>query len=109
MSCEKKLARPPDPVRAVSRTRLKVAEGCPHVGVSSKGDDNVLHSRVIGLKPWKSKIRPNERRGERKSYTPDVKVKPVGKGPVVFRGPKSLRSKPVGCVELMLLLLKMIG
>jgi hypothetical protein len=40
---------------------------------------------------------------------PGLKLKPVGKGPVVFRTPKSLRLKAVGCVELMVLLLNIIG
>jgi hypothetical protein len=109
MSCEKKLAGPPVPVRAVSRTRLKVTNPAPVVPLPVNVTTTSLTDALLGSNPGSPKLGPTFSALLSVKAMPGLKLKPVGKGPVVFRTPKSLRLKAVGCVELMVLLLNIIG
>src|SRR5204863_9751139 len=109
MSCEKKLANPPNPVVAVSRIRLKVTEGNPMLAFAVNLTTMSNTVGLLGRNPGSPKLGPTNCELSRLKLTPGLKVKPVGKEPVVFRAPKSLMLKDVGCVELMVELSKTIG
>src|SRR6516164_8701151 len=110
MSCEKKLASPFNPApAAVSRTRLKVVEGNPMLAFAVNLTTMSSTDGLLGRNPGSPKLGPTNCELSSVKLTPGLKVKPVGKGPVVFSAPKSLMLKDVGCAELMDELSKTIG
>src|SRR5262245_17325909 len=107
MSCEKKLASPLTlGPTAVSRTRLKVTEGNAMLASPVNLITTSSTDALLGTNPGSPKLGPTSCELSSVKLTPGLKVKPVGKGPVVFSAPKSLMLKDVGCAESMVQLLK---